>query len=198
MARPSANIHSFTQLHRQRQPGNSTKLPRSWQSKNIRILQHSARLLTVNDKVEFDFPVTLISLVPATAILPLVEYAAMACTKNFEGEWNVKLSIINLFQTYLMFGFATVCYFTHWFEPSGSQRYLPVSTHNSLERAVQNDEGHKMAENEVKTLQRFASIAPSAPPSIQTVTVSKRKKIVLLSNGNEFLYLIAEDSIDVS
>lgn len=73
-----------------------------------------------------------------------------------------------------------------------------MSTHNSLERAVQNDEGHKMAENEVKTLQRFASIAPSAPPSIQTVTVSKRKKIVLLSNGNEFLYLIAEDSIDVS
>ena len=57
-----------------------------------------------------------------------------------------------------------------------------------------------MAESEVKTLQRFAiaSKAPSAPPSIQTVIVSKRKNTVLLSNGNEFLYLIVEDSIEVS
>ena len=55
-----------------------------------------------------------------------------------------------------------------------------------------------MAENEVKTLQRFASKAPSAPPSIQNVILSKRKNIVLLSNGNEFLYLIVEDSIEVS
>ena len=73
-----------------------------------------------------------------------------------------------------------------------------MNTHNSLERAVQNDEGHKMADYEVRTLQRFPSKAPSAPPSIQTVTVSKRKSIVLLSNGNEFLYLIVEDSIEVS
>lgn len=54
-----------------------------------------------------------------------------------------------------------------------------------------------MADYEVKTLQRFASKPPSAPPSIQTVTVSKRKNITLLSNGNEFLYLLVEDSIKV-
>ena len=72
-----------------------------------------------------------------------------------------------------------------------------VSTHNSPERAVQN-EGHKMVDYEVKTLQRFASKAPSTPPSIQTVTVSKRKNIALLSNGNEFLYLLVEGSIEVS
>lgn len=55
-----------------------------------------------------------------------------------------------------------------------------------------------MADNEVKTLQRFASIKPSAAPTIQTVTVSKRKSIVLLSNGSEFLYLVVEESIAVS
>lgn len=55
-----------------------------------------------------------------------------------------------------------------------------------------------MADYEVKTLQRFASKAPSAAPSTQTVTVSKRKNIVLLSNGNEFLYLIVGDRIVVS
>ena len=54
-----------------------------------------------------------------------------------------------------------------------------------------------MADYEVKTLQRLASKAPSATPSIQTVTVSKRKNIALLSNGNEFLYLLVEDSIKV-
>lgn len=58
--------------------------------------------------------------------------------------------------------------------------------------------GHKMADYEVKTLRRFASKAPSAPPSIQTVPVYKRQNIVLLSNGNEFLYLIVESSIVVS
>ena len=79
------------------------------------------------------------------------------------------------------------------FEPTGFQRYLSVSTHNSLERAV-----NKMADYEVKTLQRFASKTPSDPPSIQTVTVSKRKNIVLLSNGNEFLYLMVEGNIVVS
>ena len=73
-----------------------------------------------------------------------------------------------------------------------------MSTHNSLERAVQNDDRNRMADYEVKTLQRFASKAPSAVPSIQTVTVSKRKNIVLLSNGDELLYLIVEDSIVVS
>lgn len=55
-----------------------------------------------------------------------------------------------------------------------------------------------MADYEVKTLRRFASKAPSAPPSIQTIPVYKRQNIVLLSNGNEFLYLIVEDSIVVS
>ena len=55
-----------------------------------------------------------------------------------------------------------------------------------------------MADYEVKTLRRFAFKAPSAPPSIQTVPVYKRKNIVLLSNGNEFLYLIVEGSIVVS
>lgn len=55
-----------------------------------------------------------------------------------------------------------------------------------------------MADNEVKTLQRFASIKPSAAPTIQTVTVSKRKNIVLLSIGSEFLYLVVEESIAVS
>ncbi|KAL9968492.1 hypothetical protein ACROYT_G020593 [Oculina patagonica] len=52
-----------------------------------------------------------------------------------------------------------------------------------------------MADREVKTLQRFASKNSSAAPSIQSVTVSKRKNIVLLSNGSEFLYLVLEDSI---
>lgn len=55
-----------------------------------------------------------------------------------------------------------------------------------------------MADYEVKTLRRFASKAPSAPPSIQTVPVYKRQNIVLLSIGNEFLYLIVEGSIVVS
>ena len=55
-----------------------------------------------------------------------------------------------------------------------------------------------MADYEVKTLRRFASKASSVPPSIQTVSVSKRQNIVLLSNGNEFLYLIVEGTIVVS
>lgn len=55
-----------------------------------------------------------------------------------------------------------------------------------------------MADYEVKTLRRFAYKASSAHPSIQTVSVSKRQNIVLLSNGNEFLYLIVEGSIVVS
>ena len=50
----------------------------------------------------------------------------------------------------------------------------------------------------MKTLQTFAAKNSSAAPSIQAVTVSKRKKIVLLSNGSEFLYLVIEDSIVVS
>ena len=50
----------------------------------------------------------------------------------------------------------------------------------------------------MKTLQKFAAAKPYAAPKIQTITISKRRKILLLSNGSEFLYLVVEDSLAVS
>ena len=55
-----------------------------------------------------------------------------------------------------------------------------------------------MADYKVKTLQRFAATKQSITPTIQTLTVSKRKNIVLLSNGSELLYILVEDSVTVS
>ena len=75
-------------------------------------------LSTIRSNLSFlYFPVTLISLMPAKVILSPVENAAVACTKYFEREWNVKLSIINLFQTHNLL--------RRSFEPCGFQRYLP-------------------------------------------------------------------------
>ncbi|PFX34684.1 Fanconi anemia-associated protein of 100 kDa [Stylophora pistillata] len=54
----------------------------------------------------------------------------------------------------------------------------------------------KMADHQVKTIQRFSPLKPIAAPEIVIHTVSKRKSIVLLSNGSQFLYILVDDSVE--
>lgn len=58
---------------------------------------------------------------------------------------------------------------------------------------------NKMADvGSVKTLHNFGPLKPFAPSTIQAVTLAKRRKILLLSNGSEFLYLVEDDTLIVS
>lgn len=50
----------------------------------------------------------------------------------------------------------------------------------------------------VKTLVKFATVKPCTGLPIQAITLSKRRNILLVSNGSEFLFLVAEDSLAVS
>ena len=53
-------------------------------------------------------------------------------------------------------------------------------------------------EGSVETLQNFAPIRPATFPMVDVALVSKRRKMLLLSNGSEFLYLLEEGKITVS
>lgn len=58
---------------------------------------------------------------------------------------------------------------------------------------------NKMADvGSVKTLHNFGPLKPFAASTIQAVTLPKRRKILLLSNGSEFLYLVEDDTLIVS
>ena len=50
----------------------------------------------------------------------------------------------------------------------------------------------------VKTMQKFASVNTSKGSTILPVNLSKRKNILLISNGREFLYLVVDGSLSVS
>ena len=50
----------------------------------------------------------------------------------------------------------------------------------------------------VKTMQKFASVDTSMGSTILPVNLSKRKNILLISNGREFLYLVVDGSLSVS
>ena len=50
----------------------------------------------------------------------------------------------------------------------------------------------------VKTMQKFASVNTSMGSTILPVNLSKRKNILLISNGREFLYLAVDGSLSVS
>ena len=50
----------------------------------------------------------------------------------------------------------------------------------------------------VKTLLKFATVKLCTGLPIQAITLSKRRNILLVSNGSEFLFLVAEDSLAVS
>ena len=50
----------------------------------------------------------------------------------------------------------------------------------------------------VKTLHNFGPLKPFAASTIQAVTLAKRRKILLLSNGSEFLHLVENDTLIVS
>jgi len=47
----------------------------------------------------------------------------------------------------------------------------------------------------VKTMQKFASVNTSMGSTILPVNLSKRKNILLISNGREFLYLAVDGSL---
>ena len=58
---------------------------------------------------------------------------------------------------------------------------------------------NKMADvGSVKTLHNFDPLKPFAASTIRAVTLAKRRKILLLSNGSEFLYLVQDDTLIVS
>ena len=50
----------------------------------------------------------------------------------------------------------------------------------------------------MKTLEKFASVNSSMSSTILPVNVSKRKNILLISSGREFLYLVVDGSLNVS
>lgn len=50
----------------------------------------------------------------------------------------------------------------------------------------------------VKTLHNFSPLKPFAASTIQAVTIAKRRQILLLSNGSDFLYLVEDDTLIVS
>ena len=50
----------------------------------------------------------------------------------------------------------------------------------------------------VKTMQKFASVDTSMGSTILPVNLSKRKNILLISNGRKFLYLVVDGSLSVS
>ena len=50
----------------------------------------------------------------------------------------------------------------------------------------------------MKTLHNFGPLKPFAASATQAVTLAKRRKILLLSNGSEFLYLVEDDTLIVS
>lgn len=50
----------------------------------------------------------------------------------------------------------------------------------------------------MKTMQKFASVDTSMGSTILPVNLSKRKNILLISNGREFLYLLVDGSLNVS
>ena len=51
---------------------------------------------------------------------------------------------------------------------------------------------------DVKTLHKFASVKSYTGNTIQSVNSSKRRIILLISNGSEFLYLVVDNSLNVS
>ena len=50
----------------------------------------------------------------------------------------------------------------------------------------------------VNTMQKFASVNTAMGSAILPVNLSKRKNILLISNGREFLYLVVDCSLSVS